>query len=610
MEICAIVGLLLCISFLVLYLCGGENMKCIDKSAFQTAWDFGSRQMRDLFNSTSDGMIVVNEMGVIILINIAAERILGIPVQDAYGQLARDVITGSRLDCVLETGIAELNQKQMIGETYIVTNRVPLRDEKDQIVGVAAVFREFTEVEQLMEELTSRNEMQKFLETIIDVTQDAISVADQEGKIIMVNQAYTQVIGMPKEEVVGKLSTVDIREGESMHLQVVKTLDAVRGIPLKVGPGNREVLASVSPIIIKGKLRGSVGVVHDVSEIKRLSKELARTRMLVNRSQSRYTFETIVATDAAMSLAVEQSRHAATTPATILLSGESGTGKEVFAHSIHFASHRNNKPFVRVNCAALPETLFESELFGYEAGAFSGALRGGKKGLFEEANGGTIFLDEIGEIPLMVQAKLLRVLQEREFTKVGGVKSRSIDVRVIAATNQNLDVAVKKGSFREDLYYRLNVFPIVIPPLRHRMADLPQLIVHILEKLNQEYGRNVTAVSPEAIAVFREYLWPGNVRELENVLGRALINMQFSETTILNRHLPPFFREIKVAHIVDTHFPHSSLTQMLEAVERKIIEDCLKKNEGNRTQTAFQLGIAIRSLYYKMEKLKIKSEVI
>jgi PAS domain S-box-containing protein len=578
-----------------------------DRRAFQTAWDFSSRQMRDIFNSTSDGVIVINEMGIIILINIAAERILGIVAQEACGQAAKDIINGSRIECVLETGVAELNQKQKIGERYIITNRVPLRDENNNIVGVAAVFREFTEVDQLTEELTSRNEMQKFLETIIDVTQDAISVTDQEGKIIMVNQAYTQVIGMPKEEVIGKLSTVDIREGESMHLQVMKTLDAVREIPLKVGPANREVLASVSPIIIKGKLRGSVGVVHDVSEIKRLSKELAHTRMLVNQSQPRYTFETMVALDAAMLVAVEQSRHAATTPATILLTGESGTGKEVFAHSIHHASQRNNKPFIRVNCAALPETLFESELFGYEAGAFSGALRGGKKGLFEEANGGTIFLDEIGEIPVMVQAKLLRVLQEREFTKVGSVKSRNIDVRVIAATNQNLDVAVKKGSFREDLYYRLNVFPIVIPPLRHRMADLPQLIIHILAKLNQEYGRNVKEISPEAIAVFREYLWPGNVRELENVLGRALINMQFSETTILTEHLPPFLRETKATHIMDTHLPQSNLAEMLEVVERKIIEDNLKKNGGNRTETARQLGIAIRSLYYKMEKLKMKN---
>jgi PAS domain S-box-containing protein len=582
-------------------------MKDIDRGTFQTAWDFSSRQMRDIFNSISDGVIVINEMGVIILINIAAERILSIVAQEAYGQAAKDIISGSRIEYVLETGVAELNQKQKVGERCIVTNRVPLRDENGNIVGVVAVFREFTEVDQLTQELTSRNEMQKFLETIIDVTQDAISVADQEGKIIMVNQAYTQVIGMPKEEVIGKLSTVDIREGESMHLQVMKTLDAVREIPLKVGPANREVLASVSPIIIKGKLRGSVGVVHDVSEIKRLSKELAHTRMLVNQTQPRYTFETMVALDPAMLVAVEQSRHAATTPATILLTGESGTGKEVFAHSIHHASQRNNKPFIRVNCAALPETLFESELFGYEAGAFSGALRGGKKGLFEEANGGTIFLDEIGEIPLMVQAKLLRVLQERELTKVGSVKSRNINVRVIAATNQNLDVAVKKGFFREDLYYRLNVFPIVIPPLRHRMADLPQLIIHILAKLNQEYGRNVKEISPEAIAVFREYLWPGNVRELENVLGRALINMQFSETVILTGHLPPFLRETKATHTMDTHLPQSNLAEMLETVERKIIEDNLKKNGGNRTETARQLGIAIRSLYYKMEKLKIKN---
>ncbi|HMM21010.1 MAG TPA: sigma-54-dependent Fis family transcriptional regulator [Selenomonadales bacterium] len=579
------------------------------KSAVPAAWNISSREMRDILNSTHDGMLAVDEKGIIILLNTAAERLLEISAAESYGRPAKEVIPGSRLHYVMESGLSELNQRQDIGTTCIVTNRVPVRDSGNRIVGAVAVFRDITEVEQLAEEITAMKEIKELLEAIINSTQDAISVVDHEGKIIMVNPAYSRVIGMRREEVLGKSPTVDIREGESVHLHVMKTLESVRGVPMRVGPGSREVLVNAAPIIVNSALRGSVAIIHDISEIKRLNAELAHMKSLVNRGQARYTFDNIVAKSPSMLIAVEHARRAAATPVTVLLSGESGTGKELFAHAIHHASPRKNRPFVRVNCAAIPVTLLESELFGYEGGAFSGALKSGKKGLFEEAGGGTIFLDEIGEIPPAVQVKLLRVLQEKEFTRVGGVKPVGADVRIIAATNQNLEDMVKTGAFREDLYYRINVYPISIPPLRQRPEELPELVRYLLDKLNQEYGRSVQGISGEALNLIREYHWPGNVRELENVLGRAIIHMGIFEDVVAPVHLPPLGKPMAGAEPVPADGAAAGRRTLAETVteaERQAILAALAANDGNRAETARQLGIAIRSLYYKMERYGIK----
>ncbi len=279
-----------------------------------------------------------------------------------------------------------------------------------------------------------------------------------------------------------------------------------------------------------------------------------------------------------MRYSIEQAKQAAETRATVLLRGESGTGKELFAHAIHNASDRKYNQFVRVNCAALSESLLESELFGYEEGAFTGARRGGKKGLFEEANGGTIFLDEIGELKPSTQAKLLRVLQEKEVLRVGGTKSIPIDVRVIAATNVYLEKAIQEKRFREDLYYRLNVLPIHIPPLRMRKEDLVDLARHLIKKFNQEYGRNVEEIDLEAIQTLHQYSWPGNVRELENVLGRAMINMEFNERVMRKKHLPPLdLSRAKEGQDLEGRLESGTDIQPLKDVIQQFEKNYLKK---------------------------------
>ncbi|WP_346217120.1 sigma-54-dependent Fis family transcriptional regulator [Caldifermentibacillus hisashii] len=462
----------------------------------------------------------------------------------------------------------------------------------------------FKEKEQLIRELQSETiKGDVMLKAIIHSSNDAISVVDENGNGILINPAYTRITGLTEEDVLGKPATTDIYKGESMHFHVLKTKKPVRGVKMLVGPKKKEVAVNVAPIIVDGQLKGSVGIIHDMSEIRELTTELQRAKERIRTLEAKYNFDDIVGRSEEMLIAIEQARIAAKTPATVLLRGESGTGKELFAHAIHNESGRKYNHFIRVNCAAISESLLESELFGYEEGAFSGAKRGGKKGYFEEANNGSIFLDEIGELSLSTQAKLLRVLQEREIIRVGGTKPIPIQVRIIAATNKNLEQEVRKGNFREDLFYRLNRIPIYIPPLRSRLEDIPLLCDHLIKKINHDYGRNVEGITNEAAELLKRYAWPGNVRELENILGRAIIFMNYSENRIDIKHLSKlgynFQKNQEQDHPNEASLP---LYTLVENFEKRIISHILHKHRGNKTKTAKELGVSIRTLYYKMEK--------
>ncbi|MBR3380079.1 MAG: sigma 54-interacting transcriptional regulator, partial [Bacillus sp. (in: Bacteria)] len=414
------------------------------------------------------------------------------------------------------------------------------------------------------------------------------------------------------KEVVGKPAGADISEGESMHLKVLETRRPVRGVRMKVGPNKKDVIVNVAPVIVDGILKGSVGVIHDVSEIQSLTNELNKARQLIRTLEAKYTFEDIIGESEQMLVALEQAKLGAKTPATILLRGESGTGKELFAHAIHNESDRKYNRFVRVNCAALSETLLESELFGYEEGAFSGARRGGKKGLFEEANQGSIFLDEIGEMTPSTQAKLLRVMQEKEIVRVGGTKAIPVDVRVITATNVNIEKAMAEGKFREDLYYRMNRYPISIPPLRQRLEDIDSLSKRLIQKINLDYGRNVRGLTEQALHRLRSYKWPGNVRELENVLGRAMIFLNPQEEWIDEGHISIMEsedqEEKEQQELAVSQFEGETLSDAVEAFEAQLIKQTLEKHQFNRTKTAKTLGISIRNLYYKMDKYQLAKD--
>jgi PAS domain S-box-containing protein len=560
-----------------------------------------------ILNSTHDAMIGVDTDGIITLFNKAAERLTGIEEKDAMGKYVADVIKDTRLPYILETGESELNRQQDLGNIKIITNRMPVKDKKGRIIGAVAVFRDITEIIKLAEEITNLNEVYSLLEAIINATQDAISVVDQNGLGVMINPAYIKITGLSEKDVIGKPATVDIAEGESIHMQVLKTRKPIKGALMKVGPARKEVLVNAAPIIVNGELRGSVGVIHDMSEITKLSNELKNAKNIIRSLEAKYTFEDIIGSDPLLLSAIDKAKKAAEIPITVLLRGESGTGKEIFAHAIHNESERKFRKFIKVNCSAIPETLLESELFGYEEGAFTGAKKGGKKGFFEEAAGGTIFLDEIGEIPHSTQTKLLRVLQEKEIVRVGGTKSISIDVRIIAATNADLEGAIESGRFRADLYYRLNVLPITIPPLRLRKGDIYDLSIFFIKKFNQQYGRNVRDIAQQAVSKLKEYNWPGNVRELDNFIGRAIINMKASDTVIQENHLPKLEGFSDAGDNPDARMEgrgsiSMTLDSVVEKAEKEHIAKVMKECGNNKTKAAKNLNISLRSLYYKLER--------
>ncbi len=560
---------------------------------------------RRILDSMLEGVIMIDKNARILFVNRAAREILNLSRVELAGEKVTDVIPNTRLHIVVKNGKSELDRVQDAGNAKIVTSRIPLRNEKGDVVGAVAVFRDITEVQHMAEEVTDLKNVRLMLETIIESTDDAISVADIDGKVKMVNKAYTKLTGYNAEDVVGKFANVDIAEGESVHMKVSKLQKPIFGHRIKVGPMKKEVIVDATPLVIDGKFLGSVAVIHDVSKIIALSRELEEANRTIRRLSARYTFDDIVGISHTMQVAIMQAKKVAQTRATVLLRGESGTGKELFAHAIHNASPRSSEPFVSVNCAALPEGILESELFGYEEGAFTGAKRGGKKGLLEAANGGTLFLDEIGKMDIHIQSRFLRFLQEMEVTRLGSTKKKRLDVRIIAATNLDLEEMIKDGKFIPDLYYRLNVVPIVITPLRERMEDLRPLVKHIVRKLNQEYGRAVENVSEEVFEILERLPWYGNVRELENFIARAMINMDIDEKELKTSHLPAF--EVPRRKSTSIRIPSGvTLKSAVSNFEKNLIETTLKSYCGNRTKTAEALGISLRTLFYKIRHYHIK----
>lgn len=446
---------------------------------------------------------------------------------------------------------------------------------------------------------------------ILDISKDGFLIVDEASNIIEMNKAYCEFLGLKREDIIGK-HVLEIIKNSKLP-EIMNTGEVESDIVHKLVRGqcpSKEKYAIVTRAPVKdgdeiiasfGQVKFSLKTMELANKLQHLDMELQYYKNELKRiAENRYAFENIIGTSLEFEKVKNIGQKASSNVFSVLLTGETGTGKEVFANAIHFASDRRNKPFIRINCAAIPSELLESELFGYTEGSFTGAKKGGKKGKFQLADGGTIFLDEIGEMPLSMQAKLLRVLQEKELEKIGSYKPIPIDVRVIAATNKNLQDKIKDRTFREDLYYRLNVIEIKIPPLRERLGDIELFIDYFLNDLNEKYSSNIE-ISAEARKALASYKWPGNVRELKNVIERVFALAD--ESIISNAHLPAnILTQSKI------HVPNSSnktLNNLMEDIEREIITEMLSKNNHNCQKTAKELGIHRSTLYKKMEKLNI-----
>ncbi|MEA4900209.1 sigma-54 interaction domain-containing protein [Desulfitobacterium sp.] len=330
--------------------------------------------------------------------------------------------------------------------------------------------------------------------------------------------------------------------------------------------------------------------------------------------QTRYTFDDIIGESQAINKTKSEAKFVAEGISSILIYGKTGTGKELFAQSIHNASNRRNKPFVALNCGAIPASLIESNLFGYEEGAFTGAKKGGSPGVFEQANGGTIFLDEISEMELNLQTKLLRVLQEREIVRIGGYKPLKVDVRVIASTNKDLNELIAEGKFRQDLYYRLNVVQIKIPELRERQEDIPLLVRYYINKYNRSFGKFIESIGPEAEKVLEDYTWPGNIRELQNCIEHAMNMVGRDDTSLLVRHLPTCLLHQRVtpgsdALVIPIQSGGLNLKEAIELTEKSIIKNALQVTKYNKNKVAQLLGISTTTLWRRLKELGLEEEL-
>ncbi|KMY56310.1 transcriptional regulator [Bacillus sp. FJAT-27231] len=465
-------------------------------------------------------------------------------------------------------------------------------------------------------------------EQIINLLAERVVVVDRNGIIIYINEGYCEFIGTTVEEAVNR-PVQDVIENSRMHI-VAKTgqteLAALQSI------NGSEMIANRFPLFENGEIVGALGSVMFrnpeewqmyKTKIQNLVEELNYYQARAQRDlQSKYNFNDLIGDSPAFLSVKKLAQRISGSNSSVLLIGESGTGKELFAHAIHHNSMRASGPFVAINCSSIPEHLLESELFGYEDGAFTGAKRGGKKGQFEMANKGTLFLDEIGDMPLSMQSKLLRVLQEKEIYRVGGQKSISVDVRIIAATHRDLEKMVKEGDFRQDLYYRLNVIKIEIPPLRQRREDIILISNWLLKKLGTKFYRNSIELSPEVAVRLTQHSWPGNIRELENVLERS-INVLDGKVIKLP-HLPLYLRDQEAditeeaeINVHDEHQPGNihelsaslsvqPLKETVAAAEKQAMQRALAVAKGNKLKAAKLLGISKTSFYDKCKLYSIK----
>lgn len=433
-------------------------------------------------------------------------------------------------------------------------------------------------------------------DTILDCIVDGVIVISPDHKVMYINRAASEMLGRAGGQKILFGSTCKNVVGHSactlgcLINTTIKTGEHIYNYEAVLGNGDRKITLSINTALLKdedGKVIGGVEMLRDVTLIKELKEEL----------KGKYSINNVIGKNYKMHEVYELLHEVSPTKASVLIEGESGTGKELIAHAIHYNSPRSGKPFIKVHCAALSEGLLESELFGHVKGAFTGAISD-KPGRFELANGGTLFLDEIGEITPHTQIKLLRVLQEGEFERVGGTKTVKVDIRIVAATNKDLKSAVERGEFREDLYYRLKVVPIHLPPLRERKDDIPLLVNHFIEKFNKEMGRAVTNISPRTMELLLEYSYPGNIRELEHIMEHAFVRCQGK--TILPEHLPKEFKNIDVIDkAMESERP-------LKDLERETIIRALEETGGRHQDCAKRLKISRTTLWRRIKELNIE----
>jgi PAS domain S-box-containing protein len=558
-----------------------------------------------------DGIVVIGRDKNIIVFNEAASRITGLSEDEVIGEnfeilFQKNIDEKKFIIDALEKNLSfsnlSINITDIKGQIKNVLSSVTPIKRDGNVLSVLFVFRDTKEMISLAEEIQQKTseliDQKNKLDAIFNSNIEGTFTIDNEWTITSFNISAEKITGYKKTEAIGKkcweiFNSSFCRNGCHME-QTIQKGKAMVGNELEIihKNGKKIPIRVNSNILINSKYEkiGAIETFLDISEIKNLSAHLSEF----------FKYENIVGRNKEIKQVISVLESVSQTDTTVLITGESGTGKELAARAIHLNSSRKSGPFIAVNCSAFVESLIESELFGHEKGAFTGAVKT-KIGKFKLAQGGTLFLDEIGDLSTTIQTKLLRVLETREFERVGGNKSIKMDARIITATNKDLLEEIKAGRFREDLFYRINVINVHLPPLRERMDDFPLIVNHFIELFNKKFNKNIKQFSSEAFDILLDYNWPGNIRELENVIEHCFVIC--TGDIIQVECLPKRLREQKFKTSVELH---SNSKKGFQEAERELILSVLEKNNHNRTKAAKELNINPSTLWRKMKKLGIK----
>jgi len=570
-----------------------------------------------ILNRIDTGILVIDPGGILVTCNAAAQKLLEINDR-SIGTPLDSIPQAAELLGLINSNRDHPDQRITFASKTLAMNSISgLGDDANEML---ILLQDVTELDKIRVELKSREQLNKELEDIIASSYDGILITDGEGKVLKINESLLRITELPQEYFIGHKMESLYEDGhflgESIESRARSSKKIVTDLQ-KIRTG-KNVLVTATPMLDgQGNITRMVTNARDMSEIISLQEQLAQSQELSNRLQSEFNrmledelrSNEMITANPAMYKILELSRRVAGSAVTVLIQGESGVGKEVLAKLIHVWSKRQGA-FIKVNCGAIPQHLLESELFGYNRGAFTGANREGKPGIFELAADGTLFLDEIEDLPLDLQVKFLQVIQDRAFIRLGGTKIIKVDVRLIAASNRELSKLVAEGKFRDDLFYRLNVVPVTIPPLRERDEDIPLLVDYFLHRYNHKYGGE-KFLAPALIQKLRNYGWPGNIRELKNTIERLvvtcsgnLINTEFLETA---QKIPSLALPCDCAQPAagSSEEVFSTLKEVVENVEKDMLSKALKKYKNSR-QIGRMLGISHTAVLKKIKKYSLQ----
>ncbi|MHC1762632.1 MAG: sigma 54-interacting transcriptional regulator [Negativicutes bacterium] len=562
---------------------------------------------KNMIDCFSDAVFYLNQQGHIDEINVAAQKTFALDYPSSYGQTLAQLLKADLFLNLSDNSCFKWSWNTCAGETIFSVQCRTMVHELD-LPGLVVIFRDISDSQKMTEYINKLEETNRDLDVLFRFSHDGLVISDGNAIAVRYNEAYGRITGIDGKDLIGKHMEEILKMGfisESATLLALQTRQQVTTMP-KLKNGKRVLITAIPVFDADNNIVKIICNVRDITELVALESQLDQAKELSERYYSELMnlrsqtvqVEGMIAESPAMRTIISTALKVAASDATVLITGESGSGKEVLARTIHNHSQRKAGPFVKVNCGSIPDTLMESELFGYEKGAFTNAAKTGKLGIFEIAVGGTLFLDEIGEIPLLLQAKLLGVLQDKKFTRVGGTKEIDLAARIIAATNRDLGEMIACGKFRKDLFYRLNVVGLKIPPLAQRREDIFPLAHNFLREQNEKYKFS-NSLSPQVMNIFLKYNWPGNVREMENLMEQLVVLSPNEQ--IIPSMLPDLFHSLP--GVAEHEFSQgNTLQEILANVQRRVFHNLVQKGYSSY-KIAEELGLNQSTVIRKMQKL-------